>query len=322
MLPNLRRGFLANAFFGDTKEIKAKVLIRYLYSLFLYTIQDHTYRVALETTLHPYKYHINKETLDKIKLIAEVVDLDDPSQIDFTSDLVKKGLDQMHNGAIYEASNLYQNNYECLNLPPTLECLFLDQNIRLQNVSHLITKKFTQSGNDIFSNTQKLTEGLQNLVNTNKTLEVFFDVCMKHSQTENNSPDSNPVKILQERLEVLIYEPLDTIDWNQKHNAFSREYGPLSSFEVTLSADEAHQKAANFFEKYSNWINDLKKNAKPLSGFIKVLNQLDEKVIKYDEFVELAAHVLYNENALFLLGQTNPINLFGLPEQPEKESDQ
>lgn len=106
MLPNLRRGFLANAFFGDTKEIKAKVLIRYLYSLFLYTIQDHTYRVALETNLHPYKYHINKETLDKIKLIAEVVDLDDPSQIDFTSDLVKMGLDQMHNGAIYEASNL------------------------------------------------------------------------------------------------------------------------------------------------------------------------------------------------------------------------
>lgn len=72
----------------------------------------------------------------------------------------------------------------------------------------MITKKFTQGEIYIFSHPEKIKSTLQNLTDTNKSLEQVFDIRIKNSKTGKSFPGSNPIEIIKIRATFYRFGPL------------------------------------------------------------------------------------------------------------------
>lgn len=59
------------------------------------------------------------------------------SEIDFDKDETIKGLKNMRDGALCEASRLYEQNYSQFNLPLPVQVATLEEVIHLQSVGYL-----------------------------------------------------------------------------------------------------------------------------------------------------------------------------------------
>ena len=69
--------------------------------------------------------------------VAELLGID-ASNINFTPSEIIKGFINMRNGAICEASRIYEQNYAQFNLPRQVQVALMEDIIRLQNVTYLL----------------------------------------------------------------------------------------------------------------------------------------------------------------------------------------
>jgi hypothetical protein len=133
--PNKIRGFLSNSFI-ENLNVKLYGIVPFLYALYSYSITDDFLLVSLELQLAPWRYKDDTKT-DMIKDTAKLLGINE-SVIDLSPEEITNGLNNMLNGAVYEAYRLYEQNYAQFDLPRQVQVALFENTIHLQNVGYVL----------------------------------------------------------------------------------------------------------------------------------------------------------------------------------------
>lgn len=261
-LSNGIRVFPDNSFIDDSTT-KFYGLSAHLYSLFTYSLRDNWFRFSLELYLSPWRYCIDPNMKDKIQKVAQMLGIKEDN-IDFTPLEIRKGIKDMLNGAVYEASRLYEKNYAKFNLPPKVQVLLIEECVHLQNVCHLLVSN--QKG--CFKNKVALQTNLRIIIRKNLTLQEFLGVIYEHEK--NNSfgeylfKESAP--LIKSYLQNFIIDPLLQIE-GVHGNIFT---------DGSLTPQETSQNALKFYEEQREWLQNLINTSKSFLFYQDTKNKLDK----------------------------------------------
>lgn len=185
------------------------------------------------------------------------------SEIDFDKDETIKGLKNMRDGALCEASRLYEQNYSQFNLPLPVQVATLEEVIHLQSVGYLA--KF----NDYFFEEQEIDElitYLENVFMLNKTFEELYNFIYEVQKKETSSP-------------FYFQKASSTI----KNNLYSL---------IGQGVLESHQKRLKLIQK----IQEMAENTLKFSEFHELKKDYDAGTLSYEKLLNTASYVLYQKN--------------------------
>ena len=304
-ISNNIRGFPNNSYIDDLTT-KFYGLPAHLYSLFTYSLRDNWFRFSLELYLSPWRSSIDSNRKATIQKVASMLGIKEDN-IDFSSLEIREGIQNMLNGALYEAYRLYEKNYAKFNLPPRVQVLLMEECIHLQNVNHLLTS----NPRGCFKDKIALQENLRFIILKNLTLQKFLGVIHEH-QKNNSSGEylfKESAPLIKNYLQDFIIDPFLQIE-GVHGNIFTDE---------SLTSPETNQIALEFYKEQTESLQELQDlidTSESLPLYQDAKEKLDRGEISYQTFVDFISYALYTFNKKFKLSKIDMINLVG-PSSPK-----
>lgn len=250
---NRIRGYQDNSFIDDLTS-KSNGLVEHLSSLFTYSLRDDWFIFSLELRSAPLRYSTDTKIKDKIKKLAADLGIK-ARNIDIQPLEMLKGITNMCNGAIYEASRLYDQNYAKFNLPPRVQVLLMEECIHLHNVRYLLESK--KKG--CFKNKDSLQKAFRTIILKNITLQKLLGFIYNHEKNKSAGEYGfeSRAPLIQSYLQDLIIDPLLQIE-GVHDNIFTDD---------SPTPQETSQKGLQFCEKQQEWLRDLQNLVDTSEGF-------------------------------------------------------
>lgn len=302
---NRIRGFPDNSFIADS-SFKFNGLVKFLYSLFTYSLRDDWVLFSLELRSAPFRYSTDTKTKKKIEDLAAELGIE-ASDIDIKHSEMLKGFNNLCNGALYEASRLHYRNYAKYNLPLVVEVLLMDACIQLHNVRYLleVNKKI------LFKNKDSLQEALVTIILKLVTLQKLLGFIHEKNKGESGGEygfeESAP--LIESFFQDFIIDTLLQIE-GVHDNSFTggSRLPPEISQEALQFCDEQQERV--------RFLKDLFNTSEGLPFYSDALNRLKSGEISDEQLITNVPFELYRLNQDCGLHRISMANLFGPAADP------